>query len=110
MIVEQVVPRPGRLEVEEVLRRLREAPRDCADPFRSARIDFTAEVSRAIFDHPPARAYPELLAAAFWLRRAEVSRLAQQFSDLEQWGRRALLGGLHFTCHRPTSTPCSFTR
>ena len=96
MIVDRVVPRPGPLEVEELLRGLREAPRDCADPFHPARIDFTAEVSRAIFDHPPARVYPELLAAAFWLRRAEVARLAQQFSDLELSGSLRAPRGLAF--------------
>lgn len=96
MIVERVVPEPGPLEVEELLRGLREAPRNCADPFHSARIEFTAAVSRAIFGHPPARAYPELLAAAFWLRRAEVSRLAQQFSELEVTGSLRAPRGLAF--------------
>ena len=96
MIVERVVPGPAPLEVEELLRGLREAPRDCADPFHPARIEFSAAVSRAIFDHPPARAYPELLAAAFWLRRAEVSRLAQQFSELEATGSLRAPRGLAF--------------
>ena len=96
MIVERVVPRPAPLEVEELLRGLREAPRDQADPFHPERIEFSAAVSRAIFDDPAARAYPELLAAAFWLRRAEVSRLAQQFSDLEATGSLRAPRGLAF--------------
>jgi Acyl-CoA reductase (LuxC) len=96
MIVERVVPRPGPLEVEELLRGLRDAPRDCAGPFHPERIEFSAAVSRAIFDHPPARAYPELHAAAFWLRRAEVSRLAQQFRELEAMGSMRAPRGLAF--------------
>jgi hypothetical protein len=83
VIVERIVPGPAPVEVGDLLRDLRAAPRKQADPFHPARIDFSAELARTIFDHPPARAHPELLAAAFWLRRAEVSRLAQQFTDLE---------------------------
>lgn len=96
MIVERLVPRPAPVEVSEVLGSLREAPRDRADPFHPARIDFSAAVSRALFDHPAARAYPELLAAAFWLRRAEVSRQAQQFLDLEANGSPRAPRGLAF--------------
>ena len=96
MIVERLVPRSAPVEVSELLRSLREAPRDRADPFHPARIEFSAAVSRAIFDHPPARAYPELLAAAFWLRRAEVSRLAQQFLGLEATGSLRAPRGLAF--------------
>jgi hypothetical protein len=96
VIVERLVPRPAPDEVSELLRRLREAPRDRAEPFHPARIEFSAAVSRAIFDHPAAKAHPELLAAAFWLRRAEVSRLAQQFLDLEANGSLRVPRGLAF--------------
>lgn len=96
MIVERLVPGPAPVEVSELLRGLHEAPRDRADPFHPARIEFSAAVSRAVFDHPAARAYPELLAAAFWLRRAEVSRLAQQFSSLEAEGSLRAPRGLAF--------------
>lgn len=96
MIVERLVPGPAPVEVSELLRSLREAPSDCADPFHPARIAFSAAVSRAIFDHPAARAYPELLAAAFWLRHAEVSRLAQQFLGLEATGSLRAPRGLAF--------------
>jgi hypothetical protein len=96
VIVQRVVPGPAPVEVGDLLRDLRGAPRDHAEPFHPMRIDFSAEVARAIFDHPPARAYPELLAAAFWLRRAEVSRLAQQFADLEAGGSMRAPRGLAF--------------
>ena len=96
MIVEQVVPRPAPVDVKELIHGLRDARRDCADPFHPARIEFCAAVSRAIFEHPPARAYPEILAAAFWLRRAEVTRLAQQFSELEAAGSLRAPRGLAF--------------
>jgi hypothetical protein len=99
MTVDRLAPRPSPVEIGELLHGLRRAPRDHADPFHPARIDFSAEVSRAIFDHPSARDYPELLAAAFWLRRAEVMRLAQQFSDLEAEGSMRAPRGLAF--HMP---------
>lgn len=99
MILEQVVPRRDSVEVDDLLCVLHDAPRDHAEPFHPTRIEFSAEVSRRIFDHPPARAFPELLAAAYWLRRAEVSRLAQQFSDLEAEGSMRAPRGLAF--HMP---------
>jgi hypothetical protein len=99
VIVERVAPRPAPVEIAELLRGLLGAPRECADPFHPARVEFSAEVSRAIFDHPTARTYPELLAAAFWLRRAEVSRLAEQFSALEAEGSMRAPRGLAF--HMP---------
>ncbi len=108
MIVEQLVPRPARVEVSELVRRLRQAPRDCASPFHPARIEFSAAVSRAIFDHPAARSYPELLAAAFWLRRSEVLRLAQQFSVLEAGGSLRVPRGLAFHLP-PTNVETMFT-
>ena len=58
VIVERLVPRSAPVEVSELLRSLREAPRDRADPFHPARIEFSAAVSRAIFDHPPAEGLP----------------------------------------------------
>jgi hypothetical protein len=94
--VEQLVPRVGTVEIGELLRGVRGAPRRHVDPFHPSRIDFSDAVSRAVFRHHRARAFPELLAAAFWLRRAAVSRLARRFAALESAGSLRAPRGLAF--------------
>jgi hypothetical protein len=99
--VAQLVPQAGTVEVGEVIERLRGAPRDRAEPFDSLRIDFSDAVSRAIFSDPRARAFPALIAAAFWLRRSSISRLAKRFDALEVVGMVRMPRGLAF--HVPPS-------
>jgi hypothetical protein len=94
--VERLIPRVGVVEVGEVLRDLRRAPRRHVDPFSTLRIDFSDTVSRAIFRHPRSRDFPEMLAVAFWLRRAAVSRLADRFAALETAGSLRAPRGLAF--------------
>jgi acyl-CoA reductase LuxC len=94
--VEQLVPSVGTVEVGELLCGLRTAPRRHLDPFGSSRIDFSDAVSRAIFRHPRSRAFPEMLALAFWLRRAAVSRLAERFAALQKAGSLRAPRGLAF--------------
>lgn len=96
MTVEQLVPRLGAVEIDELLRCMRGAPRRHVDPFHPLRVDFSDAVSRAIFHHPRSRAFPEMLAAAFWLRRAAVSRLAGQFAALESASALRAPRGLAF--------------
>lgn len=96
MSVERLVPRVGAVEVGEVLRGLRRAPRRHVDPFHPSRIDFSDAVSRAIFRDPRSRAFPEMLAVAFWLRRAAVARLADRFAALETAGSLRAPRGLAF--------------
>ncbi len=83
MRVEQLVPRLAMVDIGEVLTRARSAPRHRGDPFDSVRVEFSDAVSHAIFRHPRSRAFPELLALAFWLRRSAISRLADRFATLE---------------------------
>lgn len=96
MSVERLVPRVGAVEVGEVLRGLRRAPRRHVHPFHPSRIDFSDAVSRAIFHDPRSRAFPEMLAVAFWLRRAAVARLADRFAALETAGSLRAPRGLAF--------------
>ena len=96
MTVERLIPRVGVVEVGEVLRGLRRAPRRHVDPFSPLRIAFSDTVSRAIFRHPRSRDFPEMLAVAFWLRRAAVSRLADRFAALETAGSLRAPRGLAF--------------
>ena len=96
MTVEQLVPRIGPIDVAELLSRLRGAPRRGAGPFDESRIDFSDALSRAIFRHPRSRAFPELIAVAFWLRRAAILRLAIRFAALEDAGSLRVPRGLAF--------------
>ncbi|MEA2126073.1 MAG: hypothetical protein QOI80_2855 [Solirubrobacteraceae bacterium] len=96
MTVDQLVPTLGPVEIRDVLSGLQGAPRRQDAPFHPARIDFSDAVSRAIFRHPGSRAFPELLAVAFWLRRAAVSRLAERFGALEAAGPMRAPRGLAF--------------
>jgi Acyl-CoA reductase (LuxC) len=96
LIVQQLVPDATVIEVEELLRRLRDAPRLRVDPFHESRVAFSDAVSSAILHHPRSRAYPELIALAFWLRRASVARLADRFAALERAGSLRAPRGLAF--------------
>ncbi len=96
MIVEQVVPRQGPVDVAELVEGLRGAPRRRAAPFDPIRIDFGDAVARAIFKHPRARAHPALMAVAFWLRREPVGRLAERFAAMEAAGAPRVPRGIAF--------------
>jgi acyl-CoA reductase LuxC len=80
VIVEQLVPRACTVEVEAVLEMMIRAERASAEPFHPLRIAFADGLSRAIFSVPRARSFPDVLAAAFWVRRAAVMRLAEAFA------------------------------
>lgn len=96
MSVEQLVPRVGPAEIEEILAGLRAAPHRHATPFDPLRMEFSNAVSRAILESGRSRAFPELLALAFWLRRTAVSRLADRFAALESAGAARAPRGLVF--------------
>lgn len=96
MTIEQLVPRVRAVEVADLLRGLRDARGRGAGPFDQARIDFSDAVSRAIFRRPRCRAFPELVAVAFWLRRAAVLRMADRFAALEEAGSLRVPRGLAF--------------
>jgi hypothetical protein len=94
--LDRLVPGTGAVEVDELLRGLRRASRRDDRSFHPSRIDFSDAVSRAIFRDRRAKAFPDVLAAAFWLRRASVSRLAARFAALEAAGSLRFPRGLVF--------------
>ena len=96
MIVEQLVPRVAAVDLGELLLRMRRAPRTQATPFHTARLELGDAVSRAIFGHPRSRSFPEMVALAFWLRRAATARLADRFAALEEAGTLRAPRGLAF--------------
>jgi len=56
-------------------------------PYSDAALDFAASLSDTLMHAPQARAYPELTALAFWLRRANLARLRE--GVMQQWQLRA---------------------
>lgn len=96
MTVERLVPRHDAVDVGELLHALRASPRLHTEPFHPLRIDFAHALSRAIFEHPRSSALPEMRAVAYWLRRAEVTRLAERFAALETAGALRAPRGLAF--------------
>jgi len=71
------VPEPRRLQLQPCLAELLRVP--CAEPFAPPVLGFFAELSRRLFGSEPARAFPEIQALAFFLRRASLQRLEAEF-------------------------------
>lgn len=78
-LVQTLVPKPGVADLDEVLTRLQRAT--VTVPFAAARIDFVADLARALSRR--GRGMPETQALAFWMRKAELNRLAADFRKLE---------------------------
>lgn len=96
MSVQQLVPAVGEVDVADLLIGLRGAPRGSVGPFDPSRIDFSDALSHAILHDPRSRPFPQMVAVAFWLRRAEVQRLADRFAVLEEAGAVRVPRGLVF--------------
>lgn len=58
-------------------------------PFSEERIAFIHTLSQTILTDPQARAYPELMAMAYWFRKAHLNQLHQQFQADYQKDRQA---------------------
>src|ERR1700678_2938753 len=52
-------------------------------PFAGVVIDFVDSISRRVLADPSARAWPELVVAAHWMRRAHLRELQAVFSAHE---------------------------
>lgn len=76
-VVQQLIPRSRRVPLPELLESLAAAP--VTRPFAAERIDFVADLSRALAKR--GRGLPETQALAFWMRRAELVRLAADFGS-----------------------------
>ncbi|MEJ3652811.1 acyl-CoA reductase [Actinomycetes bacterium KLBMP 9759] len=80
--VEVVLPEPASLELAPLLARFASAP--TSRPFSAEALAFCADLSRALTRRT--RHLPEVQALAFWMRRAEVTRLAEAFAAREDDG------------------------
>jgi hypothetical protein len=93
MTVARLAPAGADGPMAEVLDGVARPAEDAGGPFSDLRRAFCDDVSRAILRRPGVRAQPELVALAFFLRRAAVTQLARDFADLERATRlRAPLG------------------
>jgi hypothetical protein len=83
MIVRQLVPVQAEVSPAAVVATLTEQPPPAAcTPFSPLSMQLGAELSSWLCSKERTRRYPELLALAYWLRRAELSRLEQQYREL----------------------------
>lgn len=74
-VVQQLIPEARSVPLAALLDGLAGAP--VSRPFAAERIDFVADLSRALAKR--GRGLPETQALAFWMRRAELVRLAADF-------------------------------
>jgi hypothetical protein len=80
MTVEQVVPAAGPAELADILNDLKQPA--ALEPFAEEVVSFCNDFSRALFQDAEARRYPELQALAYWLRKAELVRMREEFAGL----------------------------
>lgn len=51
---------------------------DLLTPFSAAALEFVESLSRQLLRDPAFKAHPEMIALGYWLRKANISRLAEQ--------------------------------
>jgi hypothetical protein len=78
MIVEQLVPALGPVELDSVLDGLADGP-GVAEPFADGTLAFFAEVSRRLSSSPSTAAMPDVRALGFWMRRSHLMSLKSDF-------------------------------
>ena len=72
--------------------------------FNSERIAFLAELSQNLLAHKKARALPDVVSFAYWSRRANLLRMANQFTDA-----KCLRVGVGLSFHIcPANVPINF--
>ena len=83
MKVRQLVPRNEDVELADVVHWAEGGPGGLFRPFAPEVLQFCADVSRALFADKPAKAFPELQALAFWLRKSALERMRESFETLK---------------------------
>ena len=82
MQLEMLYPKRGPVALGELQAQI--ARGQVARPFDVGVVDACADLSQRLLRNPGGRRYPELLALAFWMRKAELHRLRQQFDLLQR--------------------------
>jgi hypothetical protein len=94
MKVELLYPAKGKVALAELKDEIGRA--NVAPPFDPAVVDTCIDLSQRLLRDPSVRRYPELLALAFWMRKAELHRLQQQFDLLRREDRVLVPSGTVF--------------
>jgi hypothetical protein len=81
--VQQLVPAEDSIQLQGLLMKLSH-PSTRLRPFSDGILDFCARFSSALFRDGEARSHPEIQALAFWMRKAELMRLKEEFSSLQR--------------------------
>jgi hypothetical protein len=95
MTVEQVVPVGAAADLDSTLAALTQ-PAPPLTPFSDDVIALCTDFSRRIFRDEQASRFPELHALAFWMRKAELVRLGEEFSRLKSSSAVLVPRGLVF--------------
>jgi Acyl-CoA reductase (LuxC) len=95
MTVEQVIPCAAQVDLDRTLAQLT-APGVPLAPFSDEVIGLCADFSRRLFRDEQAARYPELHALAYWMRKAELVRLGEEFANLKTQGAVLVPHGLVF--------------
>jgi hypothetical protein len=94
MQIEVLLPQQRVIALEELPGIL--AGSAAAEPFQASVVDAAVDFSQRIFHDAEARRYPELLALAYWTRKAEMNRLTARFHSLQLDDRILTPRGLVF--------------
>lgn len=94
-VVARVLPASSEQPIDQLLSDITLAPLSL--PFAKDRIDFVATVAREL--GRATRGRPEMQSLAFWMRRAELSRMANEFSARRDVDVRQVARGTVF--HMP---------
>ncbi|WP_431821051.1 acyl-CoA reductase [Burkholderia sp. F1] len=82
------------------------APAPVFDPLR---VDFLADMSRALLAHPVARTMPDVVSFAYWSRRANLTRLGVAQLENDDRASGVLRLGLGLSFHIcPSNVPVNF--
>lgn len=72
-------------------------------PFAPAVVDFLSDLSAALLREPSARPYPDIVTFAFFIRRANLTRLEEEYPDATQRLGRGMI--FHIA---PSNVPINF--
>lgn len=100
MIVDQLVPARGVVELDSVLDGIQGGP-GVAEPFADGTLAFFSEVSTRLASNAATAAMPDVRALAFWMRRSHLVELKGQFQALKAPGTLRVARGCVF--HLPPS-------
>lgn len=95
MIVEQLVPARGLVELDSVLSDIQRG-HGVVEPFADGTLAFFAEISRRLGSTAATAPMSDVRALGFWMRRSHLAELSRQFQGLAAPGSVRVARGLVF--------------